>query len=135
MELTDFLHVGTISHKLKDDRKFLGWAWSEMGVPVWWWDSKIDCIWRMNRWNIWTDFLLVDTWSNILCDYIVKNECGQSGHRTQRWTDGIKSFFHAGTNSGKLKVDSIRLGGCGQKWLWLFSSWDHNICCNLRMNL
>ena len=24
MELTDFLHVGTISHKLKDDRKFWG---------------------------------------------------------------------------------------------------------------
>ena len=66
MELIDFLHVGTISHKLKDDWKFLGWAWSEMGVPVWWWDSKIDCIWRMNRWNIWTDFLLVDTWSQKL---------------------------------------------------------------------
>ena len=32
IELTDFLHAGTISHKLKDDWKFLGWAWSKMSV-------------------------------------------------------------------------------------------------------
>ena len=24
------------------------WVW-----PVWWWDSKIECIWRMNRWRNW----------------------------------------------------------------------------------
>ena len=38
---------------------------------------------------------------------MVKNGCGQSGQRAQKWTDGIKSFLHAGINSGKLKVDSI----------------------------
>ena len=27
MELTDFLHAGTNSCKLKSDWKFLGWAW------------------------------------------------------------------------------------------------------------
>ena len=26
------------------------------------------------------------------------------------------------------------LDGCGQKWLWLFSSWDPKISCTLRMN-
>ena len=41
---------------------------------------------------------------------MVKNGCGQSGHRTQELTDGIKSFFHAGTNLGKLKFDSVIFG-------------------------
>ena len=41
---------------------------------------------------------------------MVKNGCDQSGHGAQKWTDGIKSFLHAGTNSGKLKVDSIIFG-------------------------
>ena len=27
-----FLHAGAISHRLKDDWKFLGWAWSKIGV-------------------------------------------------------------------------------------------------------
>ena len=32
MELTDFLHAGTNSCKLKGDLKFLGCAWSKMDV-------------------------------------------------------------------------------------------------------
>ena len=32
MELTDFLHAGTVSHKLKGDQNFLGWAESKIGV-------------------------------------------------------------------------------------------------------
>ena len=32
MELTDFLHAGTKSWKLKWDWKFMGWAMSKMGV-------------------------------------------------------------------------------------------------------
>ena len=44
---------------------------------------------------------------------MVKSGCGQSGHGTQKWTDGIKSFFHADTNSGKVKVNSTIFG-----WAW-----------------
>ena len=44
---------------------------------------------------------------------IVKNGCGQSSHETQKWTDGIKSFFYAGKNLRKLKDDSIIFG-----WAW-----------------
>ena len=32
MEQTDFLYVDTGSQKLKDDPKFIGWAWTRMGV-------------------------------------------------------------------------------------------------------
>ena len=32
MVLTDVLHAGTNSCKLKGDRNILGWAWSKMGV-------------------------------------------------------------------------------------------------------
>ena len=47
---------------------------------------------------------------------MAKNGCGWSGHGTlkltvsQNRTDGINWFFYAGTNSGKLKVDSIIFG-------------------------
>ena len=45
---------------------------------------------------------------------MVKNGCDQSVHETQKCTDGIKSFFsNAGTNSGKLKVESTIFG-----WAW-----------------
>ena len=43
---------------------------------------------------------------------MVRNGCGQSGHRTlklaasQECTDGGKKFFNAGANSGKPKVAS-----------------------------
>ena len=32
MEQTDFLHVDTDSQKLKANQKFIGWAWSKMGL-------------------------------------------------------------------------------------------------------
>ena len=38
---------------------------------------------------------------------MLKNEWGQSGHETQKWTDGMKSFFYADANLGKRKFDSI----------------------------
>ena len=43
-------------------------------------------------------------------------------------------FFHAGTNSGKLKVDSIIFGWALSK-MALFSSCDPKVCCFLRMNI
>ena len=66
---------------------------------------------------------------------MVKNDYGQSRHGTQKWADGIKSFFYAGTNLGKLKVESIILVRHGQKFRRCFNSWEPNICCTLRMNL
>ena len=50
---------------------------------------------------------------------IVKNDCGQSGHRTlkltvsQKWADGINGFFACWYKLGKLKVDSMIFG-----WAW-----------------
>ena len=32
LELADFLHADTNSHKLKGDWKFSGWAWSKIDV-------------------------------------------------------------------------------------------------------
>ena len=78
------MHADTDSQKLKVDQKFVGWTWPRKGVASLSWNSKIDCISKLNRWN-----KLI--------------------------------FFHAVTNSGKLKVDSIILGGPCQKWQWLFS--------------
>ena len=45
MELTDFMHAGTISHKLKEIENFWGDHAQKLVWPVWSWDSK------MNRWN------------------------------------------------------------------------------------
>ena len=54
---------------------------------------------------------------------------------SQGWTDGINRFLHAATNPGKLNVDSMILGGRGQKWPCPFSSLDPKTCCILRTNL
>ena len=75
----------------------------------------------------------VDTWSQKLKadqkDFgwaFVKNSCGQAGHGTlklmvsQKWTDRIKWFFHAGTNLGKLKVDSELVGMLKNGHVFLF---------------
>ena len=39
---------------------------------------------------------------------MVKNGCGQSGHGNLKLT--VSDFLHAGTNSGKLKADSVIFG-------------------------
>ena len=47
---------------------------------------------------------------------MVKNGCGQSGHRilkltvSQECTDELNKFFNAGANSGKLKVAPVIFG-------------------------
>ena len=52
MKYLDFLHLDTNSYKLKVDQKFFfGWLGSTWVWSVWSWDSKIDCISRMNQWN------------------------------------------------------------------------------------
>ena len=53
---------------------------------------------------------------NIFALGMVKNGCGQSGHRTlkltrsREWIDRMKWFFHAGADWGKLKVISLISG-------------------------
>ena len=49
-----------------------------------------------------------------------------------RWNELI--VLDAGTNSGKLKVDSM-IFGWAWSWSWLVSSGDPKICYILRMNL
>ena len=55
-------------HKFKQTKRWLKnfvvshgqkWVW-----PVWWPDSKIDCIWRMNRWNKLIFCMLVQSQEN-----------------------------------------------------------------------
>ena len=55
---------------------------------------------------------------------MVKIECCQSGHRTvkltesQKWTDVLNFFLHAGINSEK-EIDSMIFG-----WGWSKSGYD-----------
>ena len=87
MELTDFLHAGTNSCKLKDDWKFLGRAWSNLGVA-----SLVRGLqnWLSEEWTDGiTDFLHVDPDSQKLeADQTFfgwewkKKRCGKSGHGT-----------------------------------------------------
>ena len=51
MKQRNSLHVATNSQKLKVDRKFLVGNCQKWVQPKWSLDSKIDCIYRMNRWN------------------------------------------------------------------------------------
>ena len=49
--ITNFLDVDTDSQKLKGDQNFFGWAWSIVAVDNWSWDSKIESISKVKRWN------------------------------------------------------------------------------------
>ena len=56
MKYPDFLHVDTISHKLKVYQKFSGWTWLKMDVAslvieLWNW------LYLKNEWMEWTDIL------------------------------------------------------------------------------
>ena len=50
------MHVDKDLQKLKADQKFIGWAWSNMGVASQVWDSKMDCVSKAEQME-WTDFL------------------------------------------------------------------------------
>ena len=64
---------------------------------------------------------------------MVKTGCGQSDGETlkltgsEEWTNGINWFLHVETDSQKLKVIKIFLGGHGQKWVWSTRLWDSKI--------
>ena len=76
----------------------------------------------------WYVITKIKSWSKIFWIGMVKNGCGLSRHMTQKWTDWIKSFFHAGTIQ-------LFLGVLGQKWPLLFSSRDPKIYYTLRISL
>ena len=99
------MHVVINSCRLKGDQKFLGsglgqkWVW-----PVWWQDSKIDRIWRMNRWNdwycaYWYSFLKNKSRSKMFWVDMVKMGVASLIIGTlkltvsQKWTDRINWFF------------------------------------------
>ena len=81
----------------------------------------------------WYRFTKIKSWSKIYRVGWSKNGCGQSGHGTLKSAvSSILSFLHAGTNSGKLKVDSV-IFAC-QKWHWPFSLWSPKIYCILTLS-
>ena len=119
--------------------------WGEHGqkwvLPVWWWDSKIDCFWRMNRWSkfiyaCWYVITKIKSWLKLFWVGMVKNECCQSGHRAQKWIDWIKSFFSCWYEFRKAK------SWFNYFWVGVVKN-DHGflvhetlrICCTFKINL
>ena len=61
----------------------------------------------------------IKSWSKVFLIGLLKNGCRQSGSGNLKLTLSKKkrqmeetNFLHAGTNSGKLKAESLILGGC-----------------------
>ena len=104
-------------------------AWSAI-----WSDFKIDCVWRLNRWNK-LIFLHVDTDSffahwKIFWVGIVKNGCGQSGHGTLKLAVSSILFFYMLVQiQENKKLIHWFLGGPGQRSQWSFSSQCHIQIC------
>ena len=69
----------------------------------------------------WYRFTKIKSSSKFFWVGIVKNGCGQSGHGTLKLTVSSKLvFLHAGTNSGKLKVNSMIFGWVCSKMALVF---------------
>ena len=52
----------------------------------------------------------------------------------QEWIIEWNDFLHPDTNSVKIKVNSVILGGCGQKRVQSLSSWNSKTCSISRVN-
>ena len=83
----------------KVDWTFLGWTWSKMGVASQvmhlenWLYLKIETDginWFFACWYMITE---IKSLSKMFWVSMVKYGCCQSGHWTQQWTGGVKSFF------------------------------------------
>ena len=90
----------------------------------------------------WYRFTRIKSLSKMFWVGMVKNWCGQSGHKTlkltlsQKWPDRINWFFCMLVQiQKKEKLIQKLMGGPCQKWPWPFSSWDTKISGILRMNL
>ena len=94
-------------------------------------------LWKYGLWSVkltvcqeWTDginwffacwykFMQIEMQLEIFWVGMVKNGCGQPGNGSlkltvsEEWTDEITDFLHVGTNSRKLKVDSMIF-----RWVW-----------------
>ena len=120
MELTDFLHAGTNSCKLKGDLKFLGCAWSKIGCGQYGdrtlklivaaeWTDEINWIFAC-----WYRFTKIESLSKVFFGEFgqkwVWPVCWQDSKigyisKMNRWNK--LTFLHAATNSRKLKLDSM----------------------------
>ena len=66
---------------MKKYESFRGWRGQKWLWPVMLWDFKIDCIWRMDRWNKMI-FCMLIRFLNLKADQKCLGWCGQSGHGT-----------------------------------------------------
>ena len=125
------MHAGTISHKLKDDWKCLGWTlkilWVNMAKN--WCGQSGNGTLKLTMWE-WTDGI----YKLIFCMLIhelkadqiffwlgmVKNGCGHSGHKSKKWTDRLKSFILCWYEFRKTKVDSTVFGKAWSKMAMAF---------------
>ena len=101
------------------------------------WDSKIDSIWRMNKWNKLIFGMLMqihNSWK------LMKNLFGGHG---QKWVWPVWILDSKIYNlifcmlvqvQGGWKLIQSFLSVLCQRWQWLFSSWDPKTCI-LKMNL
>ena len=95
MKLTDFLHAGTNSYKLKDEWKFWKVAMVTLKLAVSEeWTDRI--IWLFAYWY---RFTKIKNWSKFFWVGMVRKGYSQSGHGTlkltvsQKWSEGINWFF------------------------------------------
>ena len=98
------MYVNKSSLKLRIVKNFVGehgqkWAW-----PVWLWDSEIDCISRMNRWNelifaCWSKFRKSKSYFNDFWLSMVRIGHSHVVHETlksavsKKWVDEFSWFF------------------------------------------
>ena len=116
-----FLYNDTNSQKLKVFWKVFGGVWSKISMIKNGYGQSGEGTLKLTAFEEWADGIdklinwcwymitKIKSWSKNFWVWMVKNGCGQSGRRAQKWTDGLRLFLHAGKNSWKPKVGSIIL--------------------------
>ena len=120
---------------------FRDWHGQKWVCPVMWSDFKIDCTWRMNRWNILVFCMLIQIHKNSLdvhgpkWVWLVWSRNTKIGFISKMNCLSKMIFYMLVQIQESWKLIERFLGGIGQKWQLPFSSWDREICCNLRMDI
>ena len=117
---------------------------------VWWWEwssilkvlkvTSLQCLYNISKKKLWMVFLIFDVSYRFLMKvarHVQSTKKGSLLNFSNILRKSIATAFvfycdakHSDTLLGSSHVCRyLFLGGCGQKWVWSFRSWNSEICC------
>ena len=102
--------------------------------------TSLQCLYNISKKKLWMEFLIFDVSYQFLMKvarHVRSTKKGSLINFSNILRKSIATafvFYCDGKHSDTLQGSSyicryLFLGGCGQKWVWSFRSWNSEICC------